>query len=73
MNLFTLDKTEFIFFRITSINHQNLITSLSSNFDFEDIIVGWYCDLLLGGNHSTDSTGIKNHLFAAYGLCTPST
>ena len=38
----------------------------SSNFN--DIIVSWYRDLLLNGNHSTDSTGMENHLFAAYGL-----
>jgi hypothetical protein len=50
--------------------HQNLHTPLSSNF--EDIIVGWYRELLLGGNHSTDSTGVKNHFFAAYGLHTSS-
>ncbi len=49
---------------------QNLHTPLSSNF--EDVVVGWYCKLLLGGNHSTDSTGVENHLFAAYGLHTSS-
>ena len=44
-----------------------------SSFNFNDIIVGWYRDLLLRGNHSTDSTGVENHLFAAYGLLhTPS-
>ena len=48
---------------------QNPYTPLSSNF--EDIIVGWYHDLLLGGNHSMDSTGVENHIFAAYGLYTP--
>jgi hypothetical protein len=37
-----------------------------------DIIVGWYRELLLGGNDSTDSTGVKNHPFAAYGLYTSS-
>ena len=36
-----------------------------SSFNFNDIIVGWYRDLLLSGNHSTDSTGVENHLFAA--------
>ena len=46
-------------------------TPLSNNF--EDTIAGWYCDLLLNGNHSTDSTGVENHIFAAYGLYTPST
>ena len=38
------------------------------SFNFEDIIVGWYRDLLLGGNHSTDCTGLDNHIFAAYSL-----
>ena len=46
--------------------HQNLHDS--SSFNFNDIIVGWYRDLLLRGNHSADSTGMENHLFAAYGL-----
>ena len=45
---------------------QNPHTPISSNF--EDIIVGWYCDLLLGGNIATDFTGVENHIFAAYGL-----
>ena len=39
---------------------------------FNDNIVGWYHDLLLGGNRSTDSTGLDNHIFAAYGLYTSS-
>ena len=39
-----------------------------SSFNFNDIIVGWYRDLLLKGNHSADSTGMENHIFAAYGL-----
>ena len=47
---------------------QNPYTPLSSNF--KDIIGGWYHDLLLGGNHSMDSTGVENHIFAAYGLYT---
>jgi hypothetical protein len=45
---------------------QSPLNPLSSNF--EDIIVGWYRNLLLGGNHSTDTTGLDNHIFAAYGL-----
>jgi len=48
---------------------QNPHTPISSNF--EDIIVGWYRDLLLGSNHSTDFTGMENHIFAAYGLYPP--
>ena len=42
------------------------LNPISSNF--KDIIVGWYRDLLLSGNHSTDSTGLDNHIFAAYVL-----
>jgi hypothetical protein len=55
--------------RICILQHnlrQDPLNPQSSNF--EDIIVGWYRDLLLGGNHSTDSTGLDNHIFAAYGL-----
>jgi hypothetical protein len=55
--------------RICILQHnlrQDPLNPISSNF--EDIIVGWYCDLLLSGNHSTDSTGLDNHIFAAYGL-----
>jgi len=47
---------------------QNTHAPISSNF--EDIIVGWFRDLLLGGSHSTDYTGVDNHIFAAYGLYT---
>jgi hypothetical protein len=45
---------------------QDPLNPISSNF--EDIIVGWYRYLLLSGNHSTDSTGLDNHIFAAYDL-----
>jgi hypothetical protein len=38
-----------------------------------DVVVDWYHDVLLNGDHSTDSTGIDNHLFAAYGLYPSST
>ena len=44
---------------------------ISSNF--EDIIVGWFRDLLLGGSHPMDLTGVDNHIFAAYGLYTSTT
>jgi len=44
------------------------ISSMFYNFEFEDMIVHWYSDLLLEGTHPTNSTGEKNHLFAAYGL-----
>ena len=44
-----------------------------SSQNFNDVIVSWYRDLLLGGNHAMDSTGMENHIFAAYGLLhTPS-
>ena len=59
--------------RICILQHnlrQDPLNPQSSAFD--DIIVGWYRDLLLGGNHSTDSTGLDNHIFAAYGLYTSS-
>ena len=46
---------------------QNSHTPISSTF--EDIVVGWYRDLLLDSTHSTDFTGMDNHIFAAYGLC----
>jgi hypothetical protein len=55
--------------RICILQHnlrQDPLNLISSNL--EDIIVGWYHDLLLSGNHSTDSTGLDNHIFAAYGL-----
>jgi hypothetical protein len=41
--------------RICILQHnlrQDPLNPQSSNF--EDIIVGWYCDLLLDGNHSTN-------------------
>jgi len=50
---------------------QHQLTPLSSNF--KDVIVSWYRDLLLGGDHSTDSTRTDNHLFAAYDLYPSST
>ena len=48
---------------------QNTLNPLSSNF--QDMIVIWYCDLLLGGYKSTDTTGLDNQIFAAYGLYPP--
>ena len=43
------------------------------NLNFTDTNVGWYRDLLLSGNHSTASTGMENHIFAAFCLLqTPS-
>jgi hypothetical protein len=50
---------------------QHQLTPHSSNF--KHVIVSWYRDLLLGGDHSTDSIGKDNHLFTAYGLYPSST
>ena len=36
--------------------------------DFATIVIGWYRDLLLHGDHSDDTTGSTNHIFSAYGL-----
>ena len=52
--------------RINILQH-NLRQKLH-NHTFTDTIIGWYRDLLLGGNHSTASTGMENHIFEAYGL-----
>jgi hypothetical protein len=35
---------------------------------FTNIITSWYRDLLLSGDHSDDTTGMENHIFAAFGL-----
>jgi hypothetical protein len=35
---------------------------------FEDIVVSWFSDLLLGSNQATDNTGVDNCIFQAYGL-----
>jgi hypothetical protein len=48
---------------------QHPTNPISSNFD--DIIISWYRDLLLSSDHSTDTTGVENHLFAAFGLYSP--
>jgi hypothetical protein len=48
---------------------QHCLSPISSTFyNFEDMIVYWYRDLLLDGINSTNSTGEENHLFVAYGL-----
>jgi hypothetical protein len=57
---------------ITRILLQNLrqhpTNPISSNF--KDIVTGWYCDLLCNKDCSTDTTGVENHIFAAFGLYT---
>jgi hypothetical protein len=58
--------------RIQKLQHslrQHRLSPKSSTFyNFEDMIVHWYRDLLLKGINSTDSIGEENHLFVAYGL-----
>ena len=39
-----------------------------SSLTFEDIIVSWFSDLLLGCNQANDDTGVDNQIFQAYGL-----
>jgi hypothetical protein len=51
-----------------NLRQHRLSPKTSTFYNFEDTIVHWYCDLLLEGISSTDSTGEENHLFAAYGL-----
>ena len=36
-----------------------------SSLTFEDIIVSWFPDLLLGSNQATDHTGVDNQIFQA--------
>ena len=38
------------------------------SFDFDNIVICWYRDLLLDGNYSTNATVVKNYIFAAFGL-----
>ena len=53
-----------------AILHRNLrqhpTTPISSNFN--NIITSWYHDFLLHGDHSDNTTGMENHIFAAFGL-----
>jgi hypothetical protein len=55
--------------RIQKLQHnlrQPHLSLISSTFySFEDTIVHWYCDLLVEGINSTDSTGEGNHIFAS--------
>ena len=48
-------------------NLQQHPTNLMSS-DFTKIKIGWYCNLLLHGDHSDDATGSTNHIFSAFGL-----
>jgi hypothetical protein len=42
-----------------------------SSITFEDAVVPWYTDLLLHGRYATDTTGIKNRIFQAFGVTSP--
>jgi hypothetical protein len=42
-----------------------------SSIAFEDAIVPWYTDLLLHGRSATDTTGIKDKIFQAFGVAPP--
>jgi hypothetical protein len=35
---------------------------------FEDIVVSWFKELLLGDSKANDETGVNNRIFQAYGL-----
>ncbi len=35
---------------------------------FEDIVVSWYKDLLLGDSQATNATRVNNQIFQAYGF-----
>jgi hypothetical protein len=35
---------------------------------FVDVVVSWYSDLLLHGCSATDTTGIENGIFRAFGV-----
>jgi hypothetical protein len=39
-----------------------------SSLPFEDIIVSWFSNPLLGRNQANDDTGVDNQIFQAYGL-----
>jgi hypothetical protein len=39
-----------------------------SPITFEDAVVSWYSDLLLHGRSATDTTGIENGIFRAFGV-----
>jgi hypothetical protein len=47
-------------------NLQNSNNPTSINFN--DLIVKWYSDLLLGWDQATNTTGCDNQIFTAYGL-----
>jgi hypothetical protein len=42
-----------------------------SSTSFEDTVVSWYFELLLCGKYATDTTGVENSIFAAYGVTPP--
>ena len=48
-------------------NLRSSTTDLPSS-SFEDIVVSWFTDLLLGDSQANDETGVNNRIFQAYGL-----
>ncbi len=57
-------------FNILLMNIRNSVIDPSS-ITFEDAVVPWYMDLLLHGRSATDTTGIKNKIFQAFGVTSP--
>jgi hypothetical protein len=55
---------------ILLMNIRNSIINPSS-ITFEDPVVPWYMDLLLHGRSATDTTGIENKIFQAFGVASP--
>ena len=43
----------------------NTVTVDPPSLTFEDIVVSWFSDLLLGGSQATDETGVDNRIFQA--------
>jgi hypothetical protein len=42
-----------------------------SSITFEDAVLSWYSDLLLHRHSATDTTGIENKIFQAFGVPSP--
>ncbi len=55
---------------ILLMNIRNSVINPSS-ITFEDVVVPWYTDLLLQGRSAADTTGIKNKIFQAFGVASP--
>ena len=71
------DNTSAIYVREPLHDGQNRINILLNNLrsnstdpsslPFEDIVVSWFKDLLLGDDQANDQTGVDNRIFQAYG------